>query len=191
LAHTQRRTQAQRREETQGKVLACARQLFGEKGYQGTALEDIASEAGTTIRPIYHYFGNKEALFEAVTDSYEQELLARLQQPGANGEPAGLAESWRRFMAMCDVPGFVQVVLFDAPHVLGRERLRSSGVVQQAQMRLDAMWPDRQLSERDRELYARMLLAALTEAGLMRGEYPDYDSSAAMMPFLEALDQFA
>ena len=64
MAHTQRRTQAQRREETQGKVLACARQLFGEKGYQGTALEDIASEAGTTIRPIYHYFGNKEALFE-------------------------------------------------------------------------------------------------------------------------------
>ena len=189
MARIQRRTQAQRREETQGKVLACARRLFGEKGYQGTALEDIASEAGTTIRPIYHYFGNKEALFEAVTESVEQELLDRLQEPGVDGEPAGLAESWRRFMAMCDVPGFVQIVLLDAPHVLGRERLRRSGVVKEAQARLDTMWPDRQLSEQDRELYARMLLAALTEAGLMRGEHADYDSSAAMMPFLETLDQ--
>lgn len=186
---TQRRTQAQRREETQGKVLACARRLFGEKGYQGTALEDIASQAGTTIRPIYHYFGNKDALFEAVTESFEQELLARLQEPGQDGEAAGLAESWRRFMAMCDVPGFVQVVLLDAPHVLGRERLRRSGVVREAQARLDAMWPDRQLTARDRELYARMLLAALTEAGLMRGEYRHYDSSAAMTPLLEAVDQ--
>lgn len=191
MATIQRRTQAQRREETQGKVLACARRLFGEKGYKGTALEDIASEAGTTIRPIYHYFGNKEALFEAVTESLEEELIHRLQQPGHDGEPAGLAESWRRFMAMCDVPGFVQIVLLDAPHVLGRDRLGRSGVVQQAQSRLDAMWPDRQLSPRDRELYARMLLAALTEAGLMRGEHTDYDSSAAMLPLLEALDQFS
>ncbi|MGB1455703.1 TetR/AcrR family transcriptional regulator [Spongiibacter marinus] len=188
MVQKQRRTQAQRREETQSKVLACARQQFGEKGYSTAALEDIAREAGTTIRPIYHYFGNKEALFEAVTESYEAELLATLQAPSENGGDAGLAESWQRFMALCDQPGFVQVVLLDAPHILGRERLRRSAVVLEAQRRLDEMWPERELSDSDRELYARMLLAALTEAALMRGERSDYDSSAALQPLLQALD---
>ena len=188
MVQKQRRTQAQRREETQSKVLACARQQFGEKGYSTAALEDIAREAGTTIRPIYHYFGNKEALFEAVTESYEAELLATLQAPSENGGDAGLAESWQRFMALCGQPGFVQVVLLDAPHILGRDRLRRSAVVLEAQRRLDEMWPERELSDSDRELYARMLLAALTEAALMRGERSDYDSSAALQPLLQALD---
>ena len=58
----QRRTQAQRREETQQAVLDSASRLFGEKGYAGTSLEEIAADCGLTIRPIYHYFGNKKAL---------------------------------------------------------------------------------------------------------------------------------
>ncbi|WP_372863603.1 TetR/AcrR family transcriptional regulator [Spongiibacter sp.] len=188
MSQKQRRTQAQRREETQSRVLACARQRFGEQGYSATALDDIARDAGGTIRPIYHYFGNKEALFEAVAESFEEELLALLRAPGDDGEDAGLAESWQRFMSMCNTPGFVQVVLLDAPHVLGRERLRRSAVVREAQRRLDQMWPERQLSSRDRELYARMLLAALTEAALMHGEHSDYDSSEALRPFLQLLD---
>ncbi len=188
MSNTQRRTQAQRREETRARVLACARHRFGQQGYAATAIEDIARDAGSTIRPIYHYFGNKEALFEAVTESFEAELLSALQAPTAQGTAAGIAESWQRFMALCDTPGFVQVVLLDAPHVLGRERLRRSAVVREAQRRFDEMWPERPLSDADRELYARMLLAALTEAALMRGERRDYDSSAALVPLLMALD---
>jgi AcrR family transcriptional regulator len=37
-----------------------------QHGYAATSLEQIAADAGTTIRPVYHYFGNKQALFEAV-----------------------------------------------------------------------------------------------------------------------------
>lgn len=183
-----RRTQAQRREETQAKVLACARQQFGQRGYAATALEDIARAAGTTIRPIYHYYGNKEALFEAVAASFEAELLARLRAPSDSGGEAGLVESWQRFMAHCDEPGFIQVVLLDAPHVLGRERQQRSEVVKEATRRIASMWPGQSYSPADRQLLARMLIAALAEAAMTRGECTGYDSSNALTPLLKALD---
>jgi AcrR family transcriptional regulator len=71
-------TQPQRREETSGLVLASAIKLFARKGYTATSLEDIAADTGLTIRPIYHYFGNKIQLFEAVAEAQESPLLNRL-----------------------------------------------------------------------------------------------------------------
>ena len=61
-----RRTQEQRRNESRQAVLDSACRLFGDKGYADTSLEEIAADCGLTIRPIYHYFGNKKALFAAV-----------------------------------------------------------------------------------------------------------------------------
>ena len=66
-----RRTQAQRRAASRQAVLDSACRLFGEKGYTGTSLEEIAEDCGLTIRPIYHYFGNKKALFAAVNQVME------------------------------------------------------------------------------------------------------------------------
>ena len=63
-----RRTQAERREESRQAVLDSACRLFGARGYAATSLEDIAADCGLTIRPIYHYFGNKLALFTAVNE---------------------------------------------------------------------------------------------------------------------------
>ena len=60
----ERRTQAQRREATQANLINAARQLFGERGYGDTSLEDIAAACNVTIRPIYHYFENKLGMFK-------------------------------------------------------------------------------------------------------------------------------
>ena len=43
-----------------------ALELFAEKGYAATRLEDVARRAGVTKGTIYLYFENKEALFKAV-----------------------------------------------------------------------------------------------------------------------------
>ena len=64
-----RRSQAERRAETHKLVLASACRLFGERGYAATSLDDIAVDCGVTTRPIYHYFGNKKALFAAVNEA--------------------------------------------------------------------------------------------------------------------------
>lgn len=174
-----RKTQSQRREETSNLVLASAIKLFAGKGYTATSLEDVAADTGLTIRPIYHYFGNKIQLFEAVTETQERVLLDQLLALDPRS-PSILYEAWDCFIDCCQQPGFVQIVLVDAPHILGRERLANTAVVRQIRTMLALGQRDvkltSSLSSLDQEFAIRMLLGALTEAALMVGSNPSYDS---------------
>ncbi len=51
------------RESTQVAIRAIAHRLFSERGYAGTPLRDIASEAGVDPALIIRYFRSKEELF--------------------------------------------------------------------------------------------------------------------------------
>lgn len=46
-------------------ILDAALRVFGEKGYQGAGVRDIAREAGITEGLIYHYFAGKAQLMHA------------------------------------------------------------------------------------------------------------------------------
>ena len=49
-------------------IIGAARALFAEKGYSGTAVDEIAVKAKTTKPMLYYYFGSKEGLFAAVLE---------------------------------------------------------------------------------------------------------------------------
>ncbi|GIO52210.1 TetR/AcrR family transcriptional regulator [Paenibacillus cineris] len=51
---------------TRNKLKEAALRLFGEKGYDGTALSEIAKEVGVKTPAIYAFFENKEDLFMTV-----------------------------------------------------------------------------------------------------------------------------
>src|SRR3546814_12647541 len=54
-------------------VLRAAVDLFNERGFHATSLDDIASRLGITKPAIYHYFGNKDqVLFHGLTVGMEQ-----------------------------------------------------------------------------------------------------------------------
>lgn len=82
---------------TRGALLGAARELFAERGYDGTTVRGVADRAGVNQALLFRYFGNKEALFaEAVTE----QALAPLTQ----GPPETLLE--RILAAMFDdAPG--------------------------------------------------------------------------------------
>ena len=48
---------------TQGEIWSAAQRLFSQRGYAGTPLRDIATEAGVDPALIIRYFGSKERLF--------------------------------------------------------------------------------------------------------------------------------
>lgn len=163
-----RKTQAERREQTQATVLACATRLFGEHGYAATSLEQIAAEAGTTIRPVYHYYGNKQALFEAVVNALEAQLVAVLQDPAFGSERSGLLERFRACLGILGQRSFQRVVLLDAPAVLGKSRWAVSPVAHAASELL-AKLPLGDDPTRA-ELLRRMAIGALTEAAVALAE---------------------
>jgi len=51
---------------TRGRILAAALAEFSAKGFAGARVDAIARRAKGNKRMLYHYFGNKEALFTAV-----------------------------------------------------------------------------------------------------------------------------
>lgn len=163
------RTQKQRRDAATSALLEAACVLFGERGYQTTSLEDIAERAGMTIRPIYHYFGNKEKLFLAVTEQMEGQLFGAMEAlDGDGGQPVALVQYWEAFMQFGADPRFRQIVLVDAPVVLGRARWADSPVVQRVIDVLVPLFP--QLLPQTRHLIAHMVIAALTEVAMSLAE---------------------
>lgn len=64
-------------EGTKDRILAAAIEAFSEVGFAGARIDAIARKAGCNKQLLYHHFGNKEALYDAVLAS----VLARKVPP--------------------------------------------------------------------------------------------------------------
>ncbi|WP_419834740.1 TetR/AcrR family transcriptional regulator [Endozoicomonas atrinae] len=167
-----RKTQAERRAETRQQVLDSACRLFGRNGYANTSLEEIASDCGLTTRPVYHYFGNKLALFQAVNDVMVSRILAIQHEPRSGDKASRFMAIWEAFLDLCDDPGFRQVVLIDSPTILGRERWKKSPVTARAESLLINQQEGKKEHYRQK-LLSRMAIAAMAEAALMIADAED------------------
>jgi len=63
---------------TAQKILAAARKLLTERGYEAMTLENVAAEAGVNKASIRYNFGNKAGLVTAVLDAYIHDECVRL-----------------------------------------------------------------------------------------------------------------
>jgi AcrR family transcriptional regulator len=66
-----------RKESRPAELIAAALELFVERGYAGTRLDDVAAHAGVSKGTLYLYFENKEDLFKAVV---RESVVARLSE---------------------------------------------------------------------------------------------------------------
>ena len=58
-----RPTRAQQRSQTEARILAAARQMFAELGYDRTTIRAVAAAAGVDAGLVMHYYGSKDELF--------------------------------------------------------------------------------------------------------------------------------
>ena len=65
-----------RKEERPSELIAAALDLFVDRGFAATRLEDVAARAGVSKGTLYLYFESKEALFKAVIEDAIVPLLA-------------------------------------------------------------------------------------------------------------------
>ncbi len=62
-------------------LLAAARQIFLEKGYAGTSIDEVVQRTGGSKASVYKYFGSKEGLFAEMFAEHCQVILASLAIP--------------------------------------------------------------------------------------------------------------
>jgi AcrR family transcriptional regulator len=72
-------------------ILASARALFVEQGYEKTTLGEIVERAGGSLATVYKLFGNKDGLLEAVIFEGAQSGEALIREASAlGGGPAAI-----------------------------------------------------------------------------------------------------
>ena len=69
------------------RLLDAGLKLFADRGYAGTAVQDIAEEAKVTKPTLYYYFQSKEGLFQALVDQAMDERLRLMQQAASSCKP--------------------------------------------------------------------------------------------------------
>jgi len=123
-----RRTQVERTEATREALIAAARKLFTERGYEQVGTEEIVRAAGVTRGALYHHFDGKRDLFEAVYERIEIDLAERIAAGALNAQASSPLEAMRAgvemFLAASTEPETQRIVLLDGPAVLGWDRWR-------------------------------------------------------------------
>lgn len=111
----------QRRKQARpGELLGAALDLFVEKGYAATRLDDVAARAGVSKGTLFLYYPSKEDLFKAVIhdslagrfDEWNAELEA---YPGSSAELVRhCLHSWWERIGMTAASGITKLVLSEA-----------------------------------------------------------------------------
>ncbi|MBA4350976.1 MAG: TetR family transcriptional regulator [Rhodobacter sp.] len=108
--------------DTTAKLVAAARGAFASRGFADTALADLCAEVGLTRGAVYHHFGGKEGLLEAVLSQINAEIARRLDH-----DMQAASDPWTAFRNCClsylDLaldPEIQRIVMRDAPAVLGQ-----------------------------------------------------------------------
>ncbi|QSQ13899.1 TetR/AcrR family transcriptional regulator [Myxococcus landrumensis] len=83
MAKKQRLTGPQRR----AQLLEVGRELFASRGYEATAIEEVAAQAGVSKPIVYEHFGAKEGLYAAIVEQEMDALVQRMSDAIAQGTP--------------------------------------------------------------------------------------------------------
>jgi AcrR family transcriptional regulator len=115
------RRRAQMVEESRAKLIRAARKAFAAKGYAAASMDDLTAEAGLTRGALYHNFGDKKGLLQAVIEQIDAEMVARLRvaQDRAKTRWLGFLDENIAYIEMALEPEVQRIMLLDGPAVLG------------------------------------------------------------------------
>lgn len=146
-------------------LLAAALDLFVERGYAGTRLDDVASLAGVSKGTLYLYFENKEELFKAVVRENIVTALVDAEDriAGFEGHSSELLRTlvmnWWNRIGQTKLSGISKLMLAESGNFPDVARFYHEEVVSRGEA----------------------LLVSIVERGIARGEFRDVDTSQAKL----------
>lgn len=107
--------------QTRAKLIAAARQAFGTVGYAEASMDDFTASAGLTRGALYHHFGDKKGLLQAVIAEIDGEMAVRVNEVASKAPTR-----WQHFVDECTSyiemalePEIQRIMFRDGPAVLG------------------------------------------------------------------------
>lgn len=167
-----RRSLRERSATTTTELVQRARALFARDGYQATSMDDVVAAAGVTKGALYHHFGGKRELFQAVYEREQKRLAAIVDEAYAGQTDAwdGFAAGCRAFLQASLDPGVQRITLLDAPSVLGWEGMRDIEArysLELLSQGLEAAIGAGRIAPRKVGPLAHLLLGAICEGAMM------------------------
>lgn len=169
---------------TREQLIEVATGLFAERGYEETSIEAVLAAAGVSRGALYHHFAGKDALFEAVLEAVENGVTARLtaEITGAPDAVSAVESAALAWIEMAGDPVIQQIILSDAPSVLGLERWRAMNEeysLGATRLLLQAVADEGRLSPDLVAPFALMLLGALDELAMAVARADDRETALA------------
>ncbi len=153
-----------RKESRPAELIEAALELFVERGYAATRLEDIAAHAGVSKGTLYLYFASKEELFKALV---RQSIVP-------------LIETFGQGIAQSDAPSseLLRLCFFGWWSKIGATRLSGISKMIVAEAR---NFPDMaRFFQKEVVTPGSRVLAAILERGIARGEFRPIDVEVAV-----------
>lgn len=153
-----------RKDARPGELLDAALDLFVEKGYAATRLDDVAARAGVSKGTLYLYYASKEDLFKAVVRQNIVPLIEAFQRDVAQSSASSAAllgeffRQWWSSFGSTRLAGIAKLVVGEAGNFPELARFFQEEVV----------------------LPNAMLLRSIVERGMRQREFRDVDVDACI-----------
>lgn len=181
--------------ETRAKLLAAARHAFGTVGYAQSSMDDFTAAAGLTRGALYHHFGDKKGLLQAVIQEIDAEMTARLNRVSASAPTRwdGFVDECATYIEMAVEPEIQRIMFRDGPAVLGdiSQWPSTNGCIAAIRKSLHELRQDGVIIDVDEEATARMINGASSHAALWiaNSDDPQETSKRAVQGFRILLER--
>lgn len=156
--------------ETRGKLIKAARDAFAANGYADSSMDELTAQAGLTRGALYHHFGDKKGLLQAVIAKIDEEMMERLSViiDEANTTWDGFIDESIAYIKMSLEPDIQRIVFLDGPAVLGDPSRWPSqnACIRSTQRSIQKLIDEGTIRVVDTEATARLVMGALLGASL-------------------------
>ncbi|MBB3149912.1 AcrR family transcriptional regulator [Phyllobacterium trifolii] len=179
---------------TRAKLIAAGRHAFGRIGYAEASMDDFTGEAGLTRGALYHHFGDKKGLLQAVLLEIDAEMTERLNKVSASAPTRwqGFVDECAAYIEMALEPEIQRIMFRDGPAVLGdiSQWQNTPGCIAALSHSLDRLKADGEIIDIDTETAARLINGASSHMALWiaNAEKPETVSKRAVAGFRTMLE---
>jgi len=158
-------TAAARREQ----LLDVAREVFAERGFGGTSIEEIATRADVSKPVVYEHFGGKEGLYTVVVEREINDLVATVQRALVGSSARQLLEQATLAVLQYveERPAGFRILVRDAP--VGADVACHQSILGDLATRVEdpirAVFAREGMDLKTVPMYAQMLAGAVTQVG--------------------------